>query len=120
MTSIATWTATASPAMSTAAHMATTDMSRRRRDWTCRQPRGATRAERLMADPIASTDLRYSREGRARAIRAGLRIEGVTVAWMIVEAIVAIGAGILARSVLLTAFGIDSVIELVTGCVLLW
>lgn len=31
-----------------------------------------------------------------------------------------IGAGVLARSVLLTAFGVDSVIELVTGSVLLW
>jgi divalent metal cation (Fe/Co/Zn/Cd) transporter len=37
-----------------------------------------------------------------------------------VEAAVAIGAGVLARSVLLTAFGIDSVIELVAGGVLLW
>ena len=39
---------------------------------------------------------------------------------MIVEAVIAIGAGILARSVLLTAFGLDSVIELVTGGALLW
>jgi len=34
--------------------------------------------------------------------------------------VVAIGAGVLAHSVLLTAFGIDSVIELVAGGVLLW
>ncbi len=53
-------------------------------------------------------------------IRAGVRIEIVTVGWMIVEAIVALTAGLLARSLLLTAFGIDSVIELVTGGVLLW
>jgi len=53
-------------------------------------------------------------------IRAGVRIEIVTVGWMTVEAIVALTAGLLARSVLLTAFGIDSVIELVTGGVLLW
>jgi divalent metal cation (Fe/Co/Zn/Cd) transporter len=39
---------------------------------------------------------------------------------MAIEAAVAISAGILARSVLLTAFGFDSVIELVTGGVLLW
>jgi divalent metal cation (Fe/Co/Zn/Cd) transporter len=49
-----------------------------------------------------------------------VRVEQLTVAWMTVEAIVAIGAGILAHSVLLTAFGLDSVIELVTGGVLLW
>lgn len=49
-----------------------------------------------------------------------MRVEVITVAWMIVEAAIAIGAGILARSVLLTAFGLDSVIELVTGGALLW
>jgi divalent metal cation (Fe/Co/Zn/Cd) transporter len=49
-----------------------------------------------------------------------VRIEIVTVAWMLVEAAIAIAAGILARSVLLTAFGIDSVIELVSGATLLW
>ncbi len=57
---------------------------------------------------------------RGQAVRAGVRVEQLTIAWMVVEAAVAIGAGILARSVLLTAFGIDSVIELVTGGVLLW
>ena len=57
---------------------------------------------------------------RAAAVRAGVRVEIVTVAWMTVEAFVAIGAGVLARSVLLTAFGIDSVIELVSGGVVLW
>jgi divalent metal cation (Fe/Co/Zn/Cd) transporter len=49
-----------------------------------------------------------------------VRIEMITVAWMLVEAVVGIGAGIAARSVLLTAFGIDSVVELLTGATLLW
>jgi len=48
-------------------------------------------------------------------VRAGVRLEVVTVAWMAVEAVLAIGAGIVARSVLLTAFGFDSVIELLSG-----
>src|SRR5690348_11404399 len=61
-----------------------------------------------------------SGDGRAAAVRAGVRIEQITIAWMVVEALVAIGAGVLARSVLLTAFGLDSVIELVAGGVLLW
>jgi divalent metal cation (Fe/Co/Zn/Cd) transporter len=39
---------------------------------------------------------------------------------MAAEAVLAIGAGIAARSVLLTAFGFDSVIELVSGGTLLW
>jgi divalent metal cation (Fe/Co/Zn/Cd) transporter len=39
---------------------------------------------------------------------------------MAVEAVLAIGAGLAARSVLLTAFGFDSVIELLSGAILLW
>ena len=55
---------------------------------------------------------------REIALRRGVRLEAVTVAWMAVEAALAIGAGIAARSVLLTAFGVDSVIELLSGIAL--
>lgn len=65
-----------------------------------------------------STRDRYP--GRAAALEAGVRIEIATVLWMLIEAAVAIGAGVAARSVLLTAFGFDSVIELLSGGVLLW
>jgi len=51
-------------------------------------------------------------------MRKGIRLEQLTVSWMVIEAAVAIGAGIAARSVLLTAFGVDSVIELLSGVVL--
>jgi divalent metal cation (Fe/Co/Zn/Cd) transporter len=54
----------------------------------------------------------------AAAWRRGVRLEVVTIAWMVVEAAIAIGAGIAARSVLLTAFGVDSVIELLSGIAL--
>jgi divalent metal cation (Fe/Co/Zn/Cd) transporter len=57
---------------------------------------------------------------RREAVGVGVRLELVTVAWMAVEAVLAIGAGIAARSVLLTAFGLDSVIELISGGTLLW
>ncbi|HUI89809.1 MAG TPA: cation transporter [Anaerolineales bacterium] len=40
--------------------------------------------------------------------------------WMVVEMAVSIGAGISAGSILLTAFGIDSLIELISGGILLW
>ena len=56
----------------------------------------------------------------ATAIRRGVRLETFTVAWMAVEAALAIGAGVAARSVLLTAFGADSLIELISGATLLW
>jgi len=55
---------------------------------------------------------------RSAALRQGIRLEVVTIAWMLVEAAVALVAGIAARSVLLTAFGVDSVIELLSGVVL--
>ena len=55
---------------------------------------------------------------RAAAVNRGVRLEVVTIAWMLVEAAVALGAGIVARSVLLTAFGADSVIELLSGIAL--
>src|SRR6202030_4266649 len=57
---------------------------------------------------------------RASAIRRGVRLEWFTVLWMAAEAVLAIGAGIVARSVLLTAFGADSLIELLSGGTLLW
>ena len=56
---------------------------------------------------------------RAAQVRTGVRIEVFTVIWMVIEAAVSIGAGILARSALLTAFGLDSVIELLSGAILL-
>ena len=55
---------------------------------------------------------------RGAAIERGIRLEVVTIAWMIAEALLAIGAGVAARSVLLTAFGFDSVVELLSGIVL--
>ncbi len=62
----------------------------------------------------------YGRPDRARSISAGVRVEWVTVVWMFLEAAIAIGAGLLSRSILLAAFGIDSLIELLSGGVLLW
>jgi divalent metal cation (Fe/Co/Zn/Cd) transporter len=55
---------------------------------------------------------------RSAAVRKGVRLEIITVGWMVVEAAIAIGAGVAARSVLLTAFGFDSVVELLSGVVL--
>ena len=43
----------------------------------------------------------------------------LTVGWMVIEAAVAIVAGIAARSVALTAFGVDSGVELFSSAVVL-
>jgi divalent metal cation (Fe/Co/Zn/Cd) transporter len=56
---------------------------------------------------------------RSRLIRRGVSLEIFTLAWMSVEAAVAIGSGLAAGSVALVAFGIDSVIELVAAYVVL-
>jgi divalent metal cation (Fe/Co/Zn/Cd) transporter len=57
---------------------------------------------------------------RSAALRQGVRLEALTVGWMAAEAVLAIGAGVMARSVLLTAFGADSLIELLSGATLFW
>ena len=57
---------------------------------------------------------------RASLVHTGVRVEVFTVVWMVIEATVSIEAGVLAGSALLTAFGVDSVIELISGAILLW
>jgi divalent metal cation (Fe/Co/Zn/Cd) transporter len=60
------------------------------------------------------------RADRLLLIREAFRLEWLTVGWMTVEAVVAIAAGMSAGSLVLTAFGLDSVIELASAGVLMW
>jgi divalent metal cation (Fe/Co/Zn/Cd) transporter len=57
---------------------------------------------------------------RRANLRLGIAVEVVTILWMVAEAGIALAAGFLAKSVSLESFGLDSVIELVGGGVLLW
>lgn len=57
---------------------------------------------------------------RAQQLRLGTRIEFVALVWMVIEASVALVAGYATHSISLQGFGIDSIIELITGGVLLW
>jgi divalent metal cation (Fe/Co/Zn/Cd) transporter len=52
-------------------------------------------------------------------IRRARLAEGLTIGWMLVELVVAVAAGVAARSVALTTFGVDSGIELFTAFVVL-
>jgi cation diffusion facilitator family transporter len=52
--------------------------------------------------------------------RRGIRLEVFTIAWNVVEALVAIGAGLIAGSVALVGFGVDSGIEVISAVALLW
>jgi divalent metal cation (Fe/Co/Zn/Cd) transporter len=54
------------------------------------------------------------------AVREGIRIEIATVVYISLEVILSIWAAILAHSILLAAFGIDSLIELASGLIVLW
>ena len=44
---------------------------------------------------------------RSDDVRFALLLTYITIIWMVIEAVAAIGAGIAARSLLLLAFGID-------------
>jgi divalent metal cation (Fe/Co/Zn/Cd) transporter len=52
--------------------------------------------------------------------RRGLWLEWFTVAWNVVEAVVAIGVGLAVGSVALVGFGADSGIEVISAVALLW
>ena len=57
-----------------------------------------------------------------RAVLAlrGKRLEYFTIAWNCLEGLVGIGAGLMAGSISLIGFGIDSFIEVTSGATLLW
>jgi divalent metal cation (Fe/Co/Zn/Cd) transporter len=57
---------------------------------------------------------------RANQLRAGRRLECFTLAWNLGEAAVAIGAGLFAGSIALIGFGADSLVESLSGGILLW
>jgi len=58
--------------------------------------------------------------GRGALARRGQRLEYFTIAWNSIEAIAALVSGFLAGSVALVGFGLDSVIEVISGTALLW
>jgi divalent metal cation (Fe/Co/Zn/Cd) transporter len=57
---------------------------------------------------------------RPAAVLRGRRLEYFTVVWNTLEGLIAVVAGIIAGSISLVGFGIDSFIEVTSGSVLLW
>lgn len=57
---------------------------------------------------------------RKQALARGRRLEYLTVGWNSLEAIVSIIAGLIAGSIALVGFGLDSVIETSSGVAMLW
>jgi len=66
-------------------------------------------------DDAALTDVDRRRYGRRAQLLAG-----ASVAYNVVEAIIAISAGIVAGSVALIGFGLDSIVEVSSGLIILW
>ena len=71
----------------------------------------------LVLNPSSGPSPETRRTGQ---LRLGIGIEVITIVWMVVEAAVALTIGFAARSVSLEGFGIDSIIELIAGGILLW
>ncbi|MGI8410122.1 MAG: cation diffusion facilitator family transporter [Pyrinomonadaceae bacterium] len=53
-------------------------------------------------------------------VQRGRRLEYLTIGWNSLEAVFAIGAGAMAGSIALVGFGVDSVIEVSSGAIVLW
>ena len=52
--------------------------------------------------------------------KKALLSEYFTVGWNVIEGIIAIAAGMIAGSIVLVGFGLDSYIEVASGLVLIW
>jgi divalent metal cation (Fe/Co/Zn/Cd) transporter len=57
---------------------------------------------------------------RQALAQQGMRLEYFTIAWNMLEGLVAVVAGALAGSISLIGFGVDSFIEVTSGAALLW
>lgn len=57
---------------------------------------------------------------RPALLRRGLLLEYLTVGWNIAEGVIAVGAGAAAGSPALIGFGVDSLVESVSGAALIW
>ena len=61
-----------------------------------------------------------TRQRRAQLGRRAQWLAGASVAYNVVEATVAIGAGAAASSIALVGFGLDSIVEMASGLIILW
>lgn len=66
-----------------------------------------------MATVVAATE-------RTRLVRRALWLEYLTISWNVIEAVVAVGAGVVAGSIALVGFGFDSSIEAFAASVVVW
>ena len=74
----------------------------------------------MIAGSAFPAALNGSDSERGVLIREAFRLEWLTIAWLTIEAAVALASGVAAGSIILLAFGIDSLIELLSAGVLVW
>lgn len=70
--------------------------------------------------PITSVGVEPPPVGRERFVRRARLLARLGLGWHLIEATVAIGAGVVAGSIALVGFGADSLIEAAAGLVVLW
>src|ERR1035441_8536459 len=61
-----------------------------------------------------------AQNSRMNDTRHARRLEYLTIGWNLIEAGVALGTGIVAGSIALVGFGVDTLIEILSSLVLLW
>jgi len=59
-------------------------------------------------------------ERRGKLLRRGLRLEGATLGWNVLEGVIAVAAGAASASVALIGFGIDSFVETASAAIVGW
>lgn len=74
----------------------------------------------MSSEARALTDISPSTPERARDVRRAKALSWLTIAWMTVEATVGVTAAIIAGSVALLGFGLDSLIELTSAATIIW
>lgn len=80
----------------------------------CDHPTSASAGKSRATAPTVTNDLQTDLRKR------GLLLEYVTIGWNVVEAVVAIAAGLAASSIALVSFGFDSSVEVAAAAVVVW
>jgi divalent metal cation (Fe/Co/Zn/Cd) transporter len=70
--------------------------------------------------PISEQNAASASDTRAADVRHAILLTYITIGWMMIEGASALLLGWVSKSLLLEAFGIDSVVELLSAGVLLW
>lgn len=73
----------------------------------------------MLPPGIMSSLVEPSLSERTGVLRQARWAQALTIGWMLIEAVVAVASGILAHSLALTAFGLDSCVELFSSAVVL-